>query len=1162
MVTVSSAQPSAPKSIFALSQCSPGSDEITVGCLTRGFSPVDSLTFKWKGPGDKDLDTFIQYPAFGREGDYTKISHVRVKKSDWSPQNPYICEASNSIGTVKATLTPPVKRVTAPTIDLLSREEGDSIMLQCQLKDYYPDKLTVQWLSGDQLVSAAKNKTLQTTDKVEKTFTYISQISIRAQYEDKNYTCKASHNSEEFKQEYNMCMAKSVFKPSVQVKTSHLRDILKENEVTISCIVEAPHNTEVSWSADGTSEKGTSASKDLHNKIVSNLTLSRDKWLKLKTVVCTAKHPCFPEENDKIQADDMKKNPVVVIRRSFKKSAQSGTALLECVVNDLPSGEVCINFQANSADISDFTCVDWVPSENNWSLTTHFTIPSEHQKKENSFTCKVHTPFKSLASEPAGNFFDDPTIELVVVPSVGQSSSEPQKLLCSGKGFDPKINWFSESKKKSGTALDVSMMENGYVKVYSEILVPQQEWDKGVTYTCQIVDERSGKTAEKNTNICAAKSVFKPSVQVKRGHLRDILKENEVTISCIVEAPHNTEVSWSADGTSEKGTSTSKDLDNKIVSNLTLSRDKWLKLKSVVCTAKHPCFPEENDKIQADDMKKNPVVVIRRSFKKSAQSGTALLECVVNDLPSGEVCINFQANSADISDFTCVDWVPSENNWSLTTHFTIPSEHQKKENSFTCKVHTPFKSLASEPAGNFFDDPTIELVVVPSVGQSSSEPQKLLCSGKGFDPKINWFSESKKKSGTALDVSMMENGYVKVYSEILVPQQEWDKGVTYTCQIVDERSGKTAEKNTNICAVTAPSNQKTAVYLQGPLNHVRSGTDLYLICLVVGQNIKHFSIQWKENGIVHNPNSPDQNTTDHANGTQSKESILKVSFEKWKTYTVFTCEVKHVCSDVTQQQNISKIRDPKQPTVRILRPSDSDLSGQNTSLLCFITGFFPSEISVYWELNGMQFNESHFTNSPVVAHTSGTFSMHSALILPASQWREAMYSCIVSHESSQSPFIANLVNLYASLIHSAPSAKLLQGASELVCLVYGFSPPAINITWLLGMNVVTVHNETNAAKGPDGKFRIQSHLQLLPSDWAPGEVYTCRVSHVTGTQLFNISKKSALFEEAIFMNENKPESIVQDTIEETWNMACAFLALFLLSLIYGCTVTLCKVKPK
>ncbi len=59
---------------------------------------MDSLTFTWK-ESKKDLSEFVQYPAFGQDGDYTKISHMRIRKSDWSPQNPYTCQASNSKGT-------------------------------------------------------------------------------------------------------------------------------------------------------------------------------------------------------------------------------------------------------------------------------------------------------------------------------------------------------------------------------------------------------------------------------------------------------------------------------------------------------------------------------------------------------------------------------------------------------------------------------------------------------------------------------------------------------------------------------------------------------------------------------------------------------------------------------------------------------------------------------------------------------------------------------------------------------------------------------------------------------------------------------------------------------------------------------------------------------
>lgn len=103
------------------------------------------------------------------------------------------------------------------------------------------------------------------------------------------------------------------------------------------------------------------------------------------------------------------------------------------------------------------------------------------------------------------SFSGDPTIELAVVHSVGQSSSDSQKLLCSATGFDPKIKWLSRSMEKTGGALDATMIEDGRLKVYHEILVPQQEWNEGVSYTCQSDDGYSGKTAKKSTSICTGK---------------------------------------------------------------------------------------------------------------------------------------------------------------------------------------------------------------------------------------------------------------------------------------------------------------------------------------------------------------------------------------------------------------------------------------------------------------------------------------------------------------------------------------------------------------------------------------------------------------------------------------------------------------------------------
>ncbi|KAF4092439.1 hypothetical protein AMELA_G00021050 [Ameiurus melas] len=112
----------------------------------------------------------------------------------------------------------------------------------------------------------------------------------------------------------------------------------------------------------------------------------------------------------------------------------------------------------------------------------------------------------------------------------------------------------------------------------------------------------------------------------------------------------------------------------------------------------------------------------------------------------------------------------------------------------------------------------------------------------------------------------------------------------------------------------------------------------------------------------------------------------------------------------------------------------------------------------------------------------------------------------------------------ASVNENAPSVELLQGQNKLVCLVYGYSPSAINITWLQN-NVSVQHDDSTnrSAKRPDGKFSIKSHLQVQASEWAPGDTYTCHVEHITGIVTRDISKKE-ITEETIYFDEKRISS--------------------------------------
>uniref|UniRef100_A0A8C6WLM4 Ig-like domain-containing protein n=1 Tax=Neogobius melanostomus TaxID=47308 RepID=A0A8C6WLM4_9GOBI len=96
----------------------------------------------------------------------------------------------------------------------------------------------------------------------------------------------------------------------------------------------------------------------------------------------------------------------------------------------------------------------------------------------------------------------------------------------------------------------------------------------------------------------------------------------------------------------------------------------------------------------------------------------------------------------------------------------------------------------------------------------------------------------------------------------------------------------------------------------------------------------------------------------------------------------------------------------------------------------------------------------------------------------------------------------------AAVTPTQPSATLLRVDNDLVCLVTGFSPAHINISWFLDNATELIdYNTSEAFRGPDGKYSVQSRLQLAPMDQLPGAVHTCRVTHATATVDVHISQK-------------------------------------------------------
>ncbi|KAJ8363029.1 hypothetical protein SKAU_G00118600 [Synaphobranchus kaupii] len=435
----------------------------------------------------------------------------------------------------------------------------------------------------------------------------------------------------------------------------------------------------------------------------------------------------------------------------------------------------------------------------------------------------------------------------------------------------------------------------------------------------------------------------------------------------------------------------------------------------------------------------------------------------------------------------------------------------------------------------------------------------LICSLTGFYPKeisVEW-KEDKKPFGGSPVVSNMEGEDKKFSqtSQVDVDIEKWISGSEYTCNVTQNTYSK--ELSTSICSMTPPSSQTAELFLIGPpLQDTWKQKGLPFVCLLVGFDTSYFTISWKVNGTTPQRSAKTEPPNRNDNGTETVRSTFNVKSSDWRAGSQITCEARHLCSDKPLERHLLKAKDPRPPTVKIMAPFDSELvKSGNATLLCVVSDLFPSQAEVHWELNGERLPPSRYTSGPPLRISgSSSYAMHSWLQVPESDQAEGEYSCVVRHESSDMPVNSHISNVFAI---SPPQAALLQFSKGLICLVHGFSPAAINVTWLLnGRTELLESNTSDVSRGADGRFSLWSHLQV---SWEPGALYTCRVAHVTKT--LNLSKSQPeISTENEYFNENTHDPSSVDSPEEIWNTVYAFVILFLVTLLYSVISTLVLIK--
>ncbi|XP_051905843.1 uncharacterized protein LOC127590362 [Hippocampus zosterae] len=787
--------------------------------------------------------------------------------------------------------------------------------------------------------------------------------------------------------------------------------------------------------------------------------------------------------------------------------------------------------------------------------------------------CKTHWNWNLSQVSAVSTVLPDIAPDLTLYPLLEDEFGAPTiKLLCIINGFFPdtlSIEWLRDNRKVAAARTTTRKYqrvaeEAQTFTLLSEFEPTAGEWKSGSDFTCKSIQNE--KEMIKSISICETPANDPPSVHVELPGFKAVMTEtSDVTAVCTVRTALDVVVTMLAEGKTATYNQTGQyNNASHVVSNLTVSADEWKQMKSVKCKAEHRCFSDVEEIIAVSEPAANaPSVAIRRSLGERQKDDAAVFECDVTQLDAVDLYVTLQADAVDISDkrYVALSKLPGPH--SISLYFSVPKSFVKHDSRFTCKVNQGFSGIFhSKPIDNVFAEPSMELFLAP--GEEESKPQRLLCSGWGFNPRIKWYTGSQQRTPSTNDISMSADGRVAVASRVDIEQEEWQTGKKFTCEVSDRWLNKNVTKTINVCSVIPPSAQKVAVYIQGPpLTESQQRDQVTVTCLVIGVRLDDFAISWKVDGKKYFHDSHTEKPTSHDNGTQSLRSFLDVLASDWDAYKQVSCEGKHKCSNRGYEGRVSKSKDSHPPTVRIVPPTISELStSNNLTLTCLVSGFFPDNKIAHWEKDGQRLPTSSYTNSPswIDSSGSGTFSMLSRLDVSKSEDRGARYSCCVKHESSETPVRSTIENVFAPVTPSRPSAVLLRGSGELVCLVFGFSPASINISWYLDdANELSYFNTSQPSRGPDGKFSIQSRLRLSQIDLLPGVVHTCRVTHATLTLTLNVTNP-VILPDCNVLDDIADAVVNQDINVESWYMSATFLALFLISIVYGVLATLVKTK--
>uniref|UniRef100_A0ACB8EWT6 Uncharacterized protein n=1 Tax=Sphaerodactylus townsendi TaxID=933632 RepID=A0ACB8EWT6_9SAUR len=255
-----------------------------------------------------------------------------------------------------------------------------------------------------------------------------------------------------------------------------------------------------------------------------------------------------------------------------------------------------------------------------------------------------------------------------------------------------------------------------------------------------------------------------------------------------------------------------------------------------------------------------------------------------------------------------------------------------------------------------------------------------------------------------------------------------------------------------------------------------------------------------------------------SSGRYISSSQLTVPVSSWKSGS-FQCHVSHAAtsSEVTKRIEVCsakpqpeepEVTTPVVPEVRLLHSSCNRRTDEATiQLVCFITSFYPKEITVDWLVGGKTGVPAANTETPRKDAKGHTFSTTSTVNITQVAWKEGKaYTCQVTHRgvvvkrhASHCPGESGdcaTTGVKISIVPPTPADLYMNGEPKLICLVSGLdSAEGVKITWSWEQTGPLNPDPQQVREEPDDTVTVESALTISKAKWLAGNVFTCKAEH-------------------------------------------------------------------